>query len=107
MLNGIRSVYFVKIIANHLEQKRKLKLFSYNKVLMNKVDITIEDFIKIYIDNIFKTQKYSNDIEFQNKSITDCGLKYINSTDFHKKHYFIDFIINKVEKNTDIENSNI
>ena len=103
MLNRIRSVYFVKIIANHLEQKRKLKIFSYNKVLMNKVDITIADYIKIYIDKIFKPQKYSEDIETQNKSIRDCGLKYINSTDFYIKHHSTDYIINKAKNNTNIE----
>ena len=44
MLNKIRSVKVLNIIVGTLKKRIGLKLFKYNKKMMNKLNIEKEDF---------------------------------------------------------------
>ena len=41
MLLNIKSEYFIQIIISHLIEGIKLKIFRYNKILQNKIDINL------------------------------------------------------------------
>ena len=44
MLNNIKSSYILKLIFQKVANKKKLKLVKYNKILLRKLEITIEDY---------------------------------------------------------------
>ena len=48
MLNGIKSVFFKRILFNHINEEKCLKLINYNKQLQKVLGITIKDFIRVY-----------------------------------------------------------
>ena len=52
MLNSIKSEFFLRMIAEHLIAKTKLKLFKINKVLLTKLKINEKDFKKYYSENV-------------------------------------------------------
>ena len=41
MLKNIKSLYFIKFIFAHVDEKQKLKIVKYNKSLQNNIDISI------------------------------------------------------------------
>ena len=53
MLNKIKSKYILNLIIGKLKKRIELKLVKYNKILINKLNITKEDF-----EN-FKSLKFS------------------------------------------------
>ena len=44
MLNNIKSKYILNLIIKKLKKRIELKLIKYNKILINKLNITKEDF---------------------------------------------------------------
>ena len=52
MLKKIKSIYFIKILFKYVDEKHKLKVVKYNKILQKNIDISIinyKHFSKIYI----------------------------------------------------------
>ena len=47
MLAKIKSIYFLRIILNHLDESRKLSLIKYNKNLQNAININIINYITL------------------------------------------------------------
>ena len=41
MLKNIKSIYFVKIFFQYIDEKQKLKVVKYNKSLQKNIDISI------------------------------------------------------------------
>ena len=41
MIKNIRSSYILTIIISHIIEKKKLKLFIYNKTLQNRINIKL------------------------------------------------------------------
>ena len=62
MLNKIRSVYIISEIFKNLRNKRKLNLVKYNKKIMNRLNITKEDFKAYDLLKQFNN-KYNTNIE--------------------------------------------
>ena len=48
MLNNIKSKYILGIIFGNLSKRIELKLIKYNKILINKLNITQKDFENLY-----------------------------------------------------------
>ena len=44
MLEKIKSLYITKNIFIYLDEKRKLKLIKYSKILKDKIDINLIDY---------------------------------------------------------------
>ena len=70
MLNNIKSKYILNLVAEKLKKRIELKLVKYNKILINKLNITKEDF-----EN-FKLLKEMN-VKF-NLDIKDIEIKELN-----------------------------
>jgi len=49
MLNNIRSKKIMKIIFGNLKIRKKLYVIKYNKELLNKLDISKDDFLDFNI----------------------------------------------------------
>ena len=41
MVDNIKSIFFLKIIFDFTEERKKLKMVKYNKNLQNKININI------------------------------------------------------------------
>ena len=41
MLKNVKSVFFIRIIFSHLEDKKKLKIIKYNKIIQKNINISI------------------------------------------------------------------
>ena len=47
MINGIKSLYILKKIFNHIKEKKiLLKIIKYNKLIQKKLDISINDYFE-------------------------------------------------------------
>ena len=81
MLNGIKSHYILKKLIQNINPRKYLKIFKYNKELLNRLDIPLKvykDFLKIEIEITINT----NVDHFYNKK----KLEFINYVD--KKSYY-------------------
>ena len=45
MVENVKSLYFIKIVFSHIDEKKKLKIIKYNKQIQNKIDITLLNYI--------------------------------------------------------------
>ena len=70
MLNGIKSIKILNTILGKLKKKKELKIIKYNKKILNKLNITKEDF------EDFQFLKEMND-KF-NLNIKDIDIKELN-----------------------------
>ena len=94
MLENVKSMIIINIIFKNIKNKRKLKIIKYNKSLMNKLHITIDDF-KVY--EILKefNNKYNldigdiddNELCLNYKGLENEGLKYFNEIKFYELEY--------------------
>ena len=41
MLENMKSIYFLKLVLSYIDDKRKLELIKYNKIIKNKLNINI------------------------------------------------------------------
>ena len=48
MLENIKSHYNIEIILNHLLKKYSFEIIKYNKKIQQKLNITINDYRKIF-----------------------------------------------------------
>ena len=71
-LKNIKSEYTIKILFFHLDEKIKLKLIKYNKILQNTIDINLNNYIffsKRYIefeaDGKGKEYYYDGELSFE------------------------------------------
>ena len=62
MLDNVKSKYILKEIFQKMKNKRKLNIIKYNKWIMIKLDINIEEF-EIYITLKEFNNKYNTNIE--------------------------------------------
>ena len=75
MLKLIKSSYFLKIIVENLDVKKKLKFFMVNKSLLKRLNISIKDFAKIYSDKLIIKHDSSH---LNGKFIDDNVLEYLD-----------------------------
>lgn len=74
MLNQIKSLFIFKNIFEHIRKKKKLKLIKHNKQLLNKLNITKEDF-KDYLVLKGLSQYYKiniQDVDVENLDLSHC-----------------------------------
>ena len=89
MLENIKSVYFIKIVFFYMNERRKLKIIEYNKILQKKIDININNYKSfsgktiIYETNI-KGKEYDDNDEliFEGEYIN--GKRNGEGTEFNK-----------------------
>ena len=70
MLDNAKSIFIINKIFTNLRNKKKLNIIKYNKRLLNKLNITKEDFNMYLMLKIFNT-KYKTKLE-------DIEIKEIN-----------------------------
>ena len=81
MLNGIKSHYILKKLIQNINQRIYLKIFKYNKKLLDRLSIPLkvyQDFLKIELELKVNTNKDN----FNNKK----KLEFINYVG--KKSYY-------------------
>ena len=100
MLEKVVSSYFVKIVFSYVNEKKKLKLVKYNKILQGKIDINIINYMhflekyKIYESNgngkeydkfdrlIFEGEYINGDVKFDGEYVNGerngKGKEYLN-----------------------------
>ena len=44
MLKNVKSSYFIRIIFSFIDEKRKLKLIKYNKILQENMNISLVNY---------------------------------------------------------------
>ena len=49
MLNNVKSIKILKLIVGSLKKRIELKLLKYNKKMINKLNITKEDFAQFLL----------------------------------------------------------
>ena len=110
ILEGIKSLYMFDIIFSYIENNNyKYKLFNYSKAFQKKINITLFDYQKRYLDQkgIKKYSYFSNkyycpfekdtlDKKFKEDSLTfnitkDVFQKYLDDffENYHKKNIFL------------------
>ena len=82
-LNNIKADYFLKNVFNNLEKKRTLNIVKYNKNLMKRINININDY-KEY------SEIYTL-IEIEIKPVNNKYGKFINIKKEDEKYYHIYF----------------
>ena len=91
MLNNIKSNFILKTVFEHINRKRKLKIILYNKTIMNRCNLTIDDFKEYKLFKIFN-EKYNlnikstdiKELDLSWKYIGDKLLKYLSLIKFHE-----------------------
>ena len=78
MLENIKSQYILEIIFQNLKNKRKLRLIKYNKIILNRLNITKEDF-KVYEALKTFNSNYHTNIEDIDIKILDLSKKKIGN----------------------------
>ena len=85
IFKNLQPDYFLKKVFNNLEQKKSLNIIKYDKNLMKKLDININDY-KEY------SEKYSL-IEIEIKPVNNKYVKFINiqkEEDLNHCHIYFD-----------------
>ena len=75
MLDNLKSKYILKEILENIQNKRKLNIIKYNKIIKAKLNINKEDF-EIYITLKEFNNKYKTNIE--DIDIREINLSRIN-----------------------------
>ena len=82
---NIKADYFLVKVFNNLKKKKILTVVKYNKNIMNRINININDY-KEY------SEKYSS-IEIEIKPINNKYVKFINKLKKKKKNIIIYILI--------------
>ena len=88
-LKEIKSDYFVQIIFNIIKKNKSLDIMKYNKKLQNRLNLTIDDYIKF--------SQLCSSIKIELKLINNKYGTFINIPDREKKYYHIYFGDSKEE----------
>ena len=90
MLNKVKSIMILKIIVGALKKRIELKLFKYNKKMINKLNIEKEDFeqFKLLKEMNLKFNLDIKDIEIkelnlENKNLGNDILEYLTKIKFN------------------------
>ena len=102
MLRKINSAFILDIILNNLRSKKKLKIVKYNKKILDRINITEEDFV-VYIYLKEFNEKYNSNIEdiditelnIKHKHLGNEGLKSLSKIKF-KELKVLDLSYNKI-----------
>ena len=78
MLNNIKSNFILKTIFEHINKKRKLKIIRYNKRIIDRCNMTIDDFKSYKMFKVFN-EKYDLNIKDINVKELDLSWKYIDN----------------------------
>ena len=91
MLNNIKSIKILNIIVGVLKKRIELKLFKYNKKMVNKLNIEKEDFEQFTLlkEMNLKFNLDIKDIEIkelnlENKNLGNDILEYLTKIKFNK-----------------------
>ena len=61
MLGGIKSPNVLKLVFDYIKNRTKLKIIKHNKIIQNKINITLEDFkVYKYLKEFKKKISYKN-----------------------------------------------
>ena len=83
---NLKNDYFLQVVFNHLEKKRLLNMIKYNKKIMKRINININDY-----------KEYSDLIEIEIRQVKNEYGKFINIKIEDEKYYHIYFNNNKEE----------
>ena len=91
MLNNVRNIKILNIILGALKRRIKLNLFKYNKKMINKLNITKEDFGQFILLKIINS-KFNLDIKdidikelnLENKNLDNDIIEYLSKIKFNK-----------------------
>ena len=91
MLNNIKSIKILNIIVGALKKRIELKLFKYNKKMINKLNIEKEDFEQFILLKEMNL-KFNLDIKdidikelnLENKNLGNDILEYLTKIKFNK-----------------------
>ena len=91
MLNKVRSIKILDIILGALKKRIELKLFKYNKKMINKLNITKKDFYQFTLLKIMSL-KFNLDIKdidikelnLENKNLDNDIIDYLAKIKFNK-----------------------
>ena len=102
MLNNIKSKYILNLVAEKLKKRIELKLVKYNKILINKLNITKEDFEQF---KLLKEMNKKFNLDIKDIEIEELYLRYNNLgneiLEYLKKIEFKEF------KELDLSDNNI
>ena len=63
ILSNIHSKYLIQELFSYIEENKKLKIIKYNLFLLNKLDLSINDY-KILLLNFFRFFNINKNIYF-------------------------------------------
>ena len=89
LFDNLKNDYFLQEVFNHLEKKKLLKMIKYNRNIMERIDININDY-KEY------SEQYSS-IELELKPVNEKYGSFIRINKEGEKFYHIYFNPNKKE----------
>ena len=98
LIKNIKSRYILQLLFNNLLKKKTLDIIKYNKIIKNRINISIKDY-KEY------SEIYSS-IEIEIKLKKDRYGEFININNENKKYYHIYFNNNKKEIKRNYINEN-
>ena len=110
MLNKVRSIYILNIIIGLLKKRIELKLFKYNKKMINKLNIKKEDFEQFILleEMSLKFNLDIIDIDIEELNLEDMNLdndiiEYFNKIKF-KNLKVLNLIKNNISDINEFEN---
>ena len=90
MLSNIKSLKILNIIIGILRKRIELKLFKYNNKMLNKLNITKEDFEQFILIKEMNMKFNLNvkdidieDLNLRNKNFNDSNMEYLNKIQFN------------------------
>ena len=109
MLGGIKSPNVLKLVFDYIKNRTKLKIIKHNKIIQNKINITLEDF-KVYKYLKEFKKKYLikiNDIDIKELAINNMEIR--NQVEIFNKINFkelqkLDLSWNKINNINNLEN---
>jgi len=102
MINKIKSIYFLKFLFRHIQERKKLKLLNYNTKIQSNLDISIDNYIQKF--NQIKIEiipiNELNENEKENKFINQI---YDNSL----YHIYLNVEIKEIYRNYILKNEKV
>jgi len=99
-LQNVKSAYIINSIFNHMKNRRKFNIIKYNKLMINRLNITKNDFEKYNILKEFNMKYRKNIKEIDIKALYLSRINIVNENfEFLTKVEFNDLIIINISKN--------
>ena len=93
MLNEIKSKHIMNKMFSHIQNRLKMKIIKYNKSLLNRLYITIEDFISYKF-----LKEFNKDF---NLSIKDIDIEEL---DLNKKNIELEKVVHYIRNRSNLRN---